>query len=263
MNLEQEKEIQNSTAFKYDSVYSSLISYKNRWFNIYDLIKKDLNKEKKIIEVGCGTATFLSLLENKGYYNLFGLDLAEKTIEFARKNKTKNVLYESGSMTESYFQNHKFDHIFFMGSLHHLDDIGIKKSLEIALTKLKENGIIFILDGNESHGKLNIFLRILRKILYIKNFKHRRKWQFNPRDSKLYTIDHKARTPSFYKNILKSKLELMDEIYYENYQANFEGVLFDNKFDNLFYKLCKLIDSKITFNEFNSAQFILKFQRKV
>ena len=67
MDLIKEKEIQNKTAFHYDSVYGSLIVYKKRWNTMYKLLVDYLKKSDSILELGCGTASFLNLLEKKGY----------------------------------------------------------------------------------------------------------------------------------------------------------------------------------------------------
>ena len=40
-----------------------------------------LNKNSKILDIGCGMGQFLSLLKNKGYKNFQGIDLSQGQVE--------------------------------------------------------------------------------------------------------------------------------------------------------------------------------------
>ena len=79
---EKEREIQNEIGYKYDSVYKNLIVHNKRWEFIYKRIKKYFKKNEKNLEIGCGTAEFLSFLEKKGFSKLMGCDLSDKTINY-------------------------------------------------------------------------------------------------------------------------------------------------------------------------------------
>lgn len=52
--------------------------------NEYNLIYEPflpLNKNSKILDIGCGMGQFLSLLKNKGYKNFQGIGLSQEQVE--------------------------------------------------------------------------------------------------------------------------------------------------------------------------------------
>jgi len=94
------------------------------WFHIrqkFSILKKfkDL-KGKKVLEVGCGTAT--QLLEFEGNL-LFGLDFSKGMIKFAKENaKRKNVkaFFVIGDARRLPFKSNSFDFVFSFATIHHI-----------------------------------------------------------------------------------------------------------------------------------------------
>ena len=57
-----------------------------------DLVRDNFDRTAKIIDVGCSTGSILAFLKNElGFTNLKGIDLNEKAVEFARKNRGLDV----------------------------------------------------------------------------------------------------------------------------------------------------------------------------
>ncbi|CAG9816385.1 unnamed protein product [Phaedon cochleariae] len=59
-----------------------------RWMNESDIIEKN----SKIVDIGCGNGMLLVELANEGYRNLIGLDYSENAIDLARKIAEKQNL---------------------------------------------------------------------------------------------------------------------------------------------------------------------------
>lgn len=121
----------------------SLVEWGNatQWY-----IKKLLpvDKNSKILDLGCGTGTFLKVLESIGYINIVGVDLSLSQIEIAKKEcQVAKVICES---VFDYFENtdEKFDLITGFDFIEHLNKNEILKLLNILSNALKINGrVIF------------------------------------------------------------------------------------------------------------------------
>ena len=53
------------------------------------------NREFNILEVGCNVGLNLSILENMGFQNIFGLEINEKAIEIAKTRHPKIQFFNS------------------------------------------------------------------------------------------------------------------------------------------------------------------------
>ena len=115
------------------------------WF---EFITPYLKKETKLLDLACGTGSFLMLAYNNGI-SCYGLDLSETAIEIA-KEKAKinhfNINYKVSDMTNFSYDT-KFDIITcFFDSINFLDSKGkINKLLNNVYKYLKDDGY-FIFD---------------------------------------------------------------------------------------------------------------------
>ncbi len=118
---------------------------------IYKLIKKFHPAAQSVLELGCGTGSYLQHLSR--YYNTTGLDLSSVMLSIAREKLPKAELYQTG-MLEFKF-NKRFDVIICMNDTfnHFLKVLDIKKLLSKVYEHLAENGIL-IFDINTEY-KLN------------------------------------------------------------------------------------------------------------
>lgn len=118
---------------------------------VYKLIKKFHPKARDVLELGCGTGSYLHYLSK--YYKATGLDTSSVMLSIALKKLPKTDLYET-SMLEFEFNKH-FDVVICMNDTfnHFLKVIDIKRLLLKAYEHLRENGIL-IFDINTEY-KLN------------------------------------------------------------------------------------------------------------
>ena len=78
---------------------------------------KNLSKDSKIIELGCGRGLFLNFLKKNGYLNAVGVDISEEQIEIARKNDLNVKL--GGVIDYLKSSEEKFDVIFAIDLIEH------------------------------------------------------------------------------------------------------------------------------------------------
>jgi len=125
----------------YYDIYSSLS--KEEYFlqeykqgeKIYNFIKK-INKNCKVLEVGCGAGGILKYFKDRGCENVMGLELDQKYIDFAKKNE---IFVKKGMISDV---DQEFDLIIYSHVFEHLLDLN--KELEFIKTRLSKNGILFI-----------------------------------------------------------------------------------------------------------------------
>lgn len=89
--------------------------YSYYYSNIKLLLSKFIPKNKKVLEVGCGTGDLLASLEPK---RGFGMDLSSEMIKIAQK-KHKNLKFSTK------YPNEKYDFIFMTDVIEHLEKPGI------------------------------------------------------------------------------------------------------------------------------------------
>lgn len=102
-----------------------------------------INPYSKALEMGCYKGEFTKLLE-KYYTDLTAIDAVSAAIDEAR-TKTNNVKFVASTF-EEYEPNEKFDNIYFMHALEHLDKpVQILKKTK---TWLSETGKLFLVVPN-------------------------------------------------------------------------------------------------------------------
>lgn len=131
---------------------------------IWKLILRELKnvnveiKNSNILEVACGTGTFVKLAE-KYNANYYGIDISSNMIDIAKNNnKYKNASFEKISLEEFYMKHPKeYDIIISSSFLHHLYDM--EEGLIQICSMLKDNGVYIALHEeiiNRPHTKIEI-----------------------------------------------------------------------------------------------------------
>ena len=73
---DQTKKQYDAIAFSYETNYGKLLP---------------LDKNVKILDIGCGMGHFLYYLKTRGYKNFSGIDIGEKQVDFCKKHFTNHV----------------------------------------------------------------------------------------------------------------------------------------------------------------------------
>jgi pseudaminic acid biosynthesis-associated methylase len=110
----------------FDELYKSMFGITRTALNGEFL--SDLNKESRILEVGCNIGKQLSVLQNAGYSNLWGVEINDSALRLAKENKEWNLVAASGF--DIPFKDGFFDVVFTSGVLIHIAPEDLEKFLD-------------------------------------------------------------------------------------------------------------------------------------
>lgn len=108
----------------------------------------DIKDGDFILDIGCGPAEVLNFLPSGVEY--YGFDMSSKYIERAKMKFTlPNYHFSTDLVSEKSLHDEligKFDFVFALGVLHHLNDSEVKSLMCIAQKALKPGGYLFTID---------------------------------------------------------------------------------------------------------------------
>ena len=130
----------------YDEIFYKNKGVRSAWhFTKFDYIKKKINKKNIHLDIGCGSGTFISLLNNKESY---GIDISSKQIKYAnKKHGGKNKEFYS-FVKKIPFKKNFFDSISLIELIEHLSDREIYILFKEIFRILKPDGAIYITTPN-------------------------------------------------------------------------------------------------------------------
>lgn len=105
--------------------------YSYYYSNIKTLLNRFIPKNKKVLEIGCGTGDLLAFLKPKIGY---GMDISSEMIRIARKK-------HKGHVFNTKLPNKKFDYIFMTDVIEHLED---PKKMFSEISKLMHKNSVFV-----------------------------------------------------------------------------------------------------------------------
>lgn len=94
-----------------------------------EFLSEFVDKNAKILEVGCNVGNQLRLLKSMGYNNLYGIELQDYAVEKA-KELTEGINIIKGTGDDIPFKDGYFDLVFTSGVLIHINPKNIKNVLE-------------------------------------------------------------------------------------------------------------------------------------
>lgn len=102
-----------------------------------------VNKDAKILDIGCGTGFFLYFLKKKGYTNYYGIDISKQQIEVCKEKITKDVeLVDALDYLND--KNEIWDLIVMNDILEHIPKIKLMKFLKLVHNSLKQGGTVIV-----------------------------------------------------------------------------------------------------------------------
>jgi pseudaminic acid biosynthesis-associated methylase len=118
------------TERNYQTIADSDLAYKNNYgvkrSEMNGEFLGSLNKESKILEVGCNIALQLLQLQSMGFSNLYGIELQHYAVERAKEN-VKNISIIQGSGFDLPFKDNYFDMVYTSGVLIHIAPADVNK----------------------------------------------------------------------------------------------------------------------------------------
>ncbi len=102
-----------------------------------------LNKDVKILDIGCGMGHFLYYLKTRGYMNFSGIDIGKTQVDFCKKHFTKNVEL-ANAIDYLKCQENEYDVIIMNDIIEHIVKDEVIHLLKLVKKSLNKNGVILI-----------------------------------------------------------------------------------------------------------------------
>ncbi len=133
----------------------------NRWASTYDFglfqfwMKKfqvpaikeiDFSKKPRILDISCGTGELLRSLAKTGKSKLYGVDIAQKMLDKARKKLPAKVKLQKADVHRLPFKADTFDYVLTTEAFHHYYDQ--KKALREMSRVSRKGGRVIVVDIN-------------------------------------------------------------------------------------------------------------------
>ena len=128
-----------------------LIKYWNKFYKKKSIIKestfakfthkKIINKNARILDIGCGNGRDSYFFNKKGF-EVTGIDISQKVIEKNSKNKIKNLLFKKFDIGKDKI-NDKFDIIYCRFFVHTVDELLENKLIKLIKDSKNKKTIVF------------------------------------------------------------------------------------------------------------------------
>jgi 2-polyprenyl-3-methyl-5-hydroxy-6-metoxy-1,4-benzoquinol methylase len=135
--------------------YNSIYKPANKNFNLQkykNLVLKEhsdiLNKNKKILDVGCGAGFLLNALECEDYKNLTGVELDKNQYLEAKKHLKFSKLFNQDCIEFLNKTEERYDIIFLYDLLEHIPKEKIIRLLKLIYKSLNNKGVLVIKTPN-------------------------------------------------------------------------------------------------------------------
>lgn len=114
------------------------------WERDYKHIFKSINKNARILEIGCNVGFMLKVLNEHGYENLTGIDLSPDDLEVARKILPENIRLEYADAFAFLQGDESYDVIFSKAVFEHIKKDCVMELFELCRQKLSNGGVLIV-----------------------------------------------------------------------------------------------------------------------
>jgi len=108
---------------------------------VFEFLKEKLDKNAKILDIGCGNGVVVELLKKEGFTNVVGVDITLEGLKLKSPNvhyRKQNLYnfqpdlnnYVESSITETPFKDDEFDFTFSVDMLEHLPPEEVSKAIK-------------------------------------------------------------------------------------------------------------------------------------
>lgn len=126
-------------------IYDRLFESMNRGLRLAGIRMFRPSKGMNILDVGCGTGSHLELYQ-RYECNLYGIDLSPSMLAVARVRLGDSIQLDLGDATNMPYEDHRFDLIISMLSLHEMAEQTRSGVLSEMKRVLKDDGRILLID---------------------------------------------------------------------------------------------------------------------
>jgi len=117
---------------------------------------KNVNREAKILDMGCGSGSLLSAMSNAGFRDVMGIDVSPEQVALAGEMGVSGVV--QGDLIELlYTSEAKFDLITGMDIIEHFTKDELVQVLQAAFAALKPGGMLLLRTPNMDAPIASVF----------------------------------------------------------------------------------------------------------
>ena len=129
-------------------------------FNRFLKRKINLNKNSKILDIGCGRANIISALQKKYKFRNkpIGIDIV------ANKDVKKNIIFKKISALKYLKKQEKYDLILIKQSIHFFSKSNLNRLLNLAQKSLNNKGKILIFSLKTNNNKIPCFKKMRKNL---------------------------------------------------------------------------------------------------
>ena len=143
-----------SKSQKLDLKSFELAARKFRWN--YRRFFRDIPKNAKILDFGCGLGQFLFYLHGEGFTNLTGIDISASQVELARQMQPElDIRHVGDSMEFLQERSEKYDVIVMNDVLEHIPHSLLIETMKTIYSAITVNGIVIIKTINAAYPLSN------------------------------------------------------------------------------------------------------------
>lgn len=107
----------------------------------FNYLKKNLTKNSRILDAGCGTGGTIQFLHNRGFKNIYGIDKSAIALNYCKKRGILNVT--KGNINKLPYSSDSFDAVICLDVLYH-QGVNPDKALMEINRVLKKGGTLYI-----------------------------------------------------------------------------------------------------------------------
>jgi len=129
-------------------------------FNKFLKTKVNLNKNSKILDIGCGRANIISALQKKYRFKNkpIGIDIVEN------KDVKKNVVFKKIDALKYLKKQEKYDLILIKQTIHFFSKTNLNRLLNLAKNSLNSKGKILIFSLKTKNSKIPCFKKMRKNL---------------------------------------------------------------------------------------------------
>ena len=122
--------------------------------------KVNLNKNSKILDIGCGRANIISVLQKKYKFKnkSIGIDVV------ANKDIKKNIIFKKIDALKYLKKQKKYDLILIKQTVHFFSKTNLNRLLNLAQNSLNPKGKILIFSLKTKHNKIPCFKKMKKNL---------------------------------------------------------------------------------------------------
>jgi len=132
--------------FSFDKIVKQYARYREIHPGVLRNLLIKVNKDSKVLEIGCGTGNYIIALNSLTGCQSWGIDISEEMLSTA-KTRSNSVCFKLSQATSLDFLDEFFDFVFSVNVIHHIKDH--RRYYEEAYKVLKYKGRIVTVTDSE------------------------------------------------------------------------------------------------------------------